>query len=109
MNRIDLEGRTVVITGGARGIGYAVAQRALNSGASVALWDVDAARLERSQGELAELGKVSSAVVELTDETSVANAVTQTLAGHGTIDVLINCAGITGGNGTTWELEPGVG
>jgi NAD(P)-dependent dehydrogenase (short-subunit alcohol dehydrogenase family) len=108
MNRIDLEGRTVVITGGARGIGYAVAQRALNSGASVALWDVDAARLERSQGELAELGKVSSAVVELTDETSVANAVTQTLAGHGTIDVLINCAGITGGNGTTWELEPDV-
>ena len=108
MNRIDLEGRTVVITGGARGIGYAVAQRALNSGASVALWDVDAARLESSQSELAELGKVSSAVVELTDETSVANAVTQTLAVHGTIDVLINCAGITGGNGTTWELEPDV-
>jgi NAD(P)-dependent dehydrogenase (short-subunit alcohol dehydrogenase family) len=54
MNRIDLEGRAVVITGGARGIGYAVAQRALNSGASVALWDVDAERLERSQRELAE-------------------------------------------------------
>jgi NAD(P)-dependent dehydrogenase (short-subunit alcohol dehydrogenase family) len=108
MNRIDLEGRAVVITGGARGIGYAVAQRALNSGASVALWDVDAARLERSKGELAELGKVSTAIVELTDEASVNKAVSETLAAHGKIDVLINCAGITGGNGTTWELEPDV-
>src|SRR6201996_4500746 len=108
MNRIDLEGRTVVITGGARGIGYAVAQRALNSGASVALWDVDAARLERSRGELAELGKVSTAVVELTDETSVQAAVDHTLGAHGRIDVLINCAGITGGNGTTWELAPDI-
>jgi 2-dehydro-3-deoxy-L-rhamnonate dehydrogenase (NAD+) len=108
MNRIDLEGRAVVITGGARGIGYAVAQRALNSGASVALWDVDAERLESSRAELAELGKVSAAVVELTDEASVNKAVEQTLAAHGSIDVLINCAGITGGNGTTWELEPDV-
>jgi len=85
-----------------------VAQRALNSGASVALWDVDAARLERSKGELAELGKVSTAIVELTDEASVNKAVSETLAAHGKIDVLINCAGITGGNGTTWELEPDV-
>ena len=46
MNQIDLAGRTVVITGGARGIGYAVAQRALASGAEVALWDIDAERLE---------------------------------------------------------------
>ena len=41
MNQIDLEGRVVVITGGARGIGYAVAQRALRSGAAVSLWDID--------------------------------------------------------------------
>jgi len=108
MNRIDLEGRVVVITGGARGIGYAVAQRALNSGAAVALWDVDAERLARTERELAGLGKVSVTTVELTDEASVAHAVTQTLAAHGAIDVLINCAGITGGNGTTWELAPDV-
>ena len=62
MNRIDLEGRVVVITGGARGIGYAVAQRALESGASVALWDVDTERLARSERELSERGKVSSAL-----------------------------------------------
>ncbi|TAL94746.1 MAG: SDR family oxidoreductase [Paraburkholderia sp.] len=108
MNRIDLDNRVVVITGGARGIGYAVAQRALQSGASVALWDVDADRLARSQRELAEHGKVTSEVVELTSEASVAQATTRTVEQHGAIHVLINCAGITGGNGKTWELEPDV-
>ena len=90
MNRIDLEGRVVAITGGARGIGYAVAQRALNSGASVALWDIDAERLARSERELSELGKVTAVTVELTQEASVAQAVAQTIAAHGAIDVLIN-------------------
>ncbi|WP_345816191.1 SDR family NAD(P)-dependent oxidoreductase [Paraburkholderia sp. PREW-6R] len=110
MNQIDLEGRVVAITGGARGIGYAVAQRALNSGASVALWDADAERLARSQRELSELGrgKVTAVTVELTQEANVAQAVEQTVADHGAIHVLINSAGITGGNGTTWELEPDV-
>ena len=108
MNRIDLEGRAVVITGGARGIGYAVAQRALQSGASVALWDVDSERLARSQRELGELGKLSAVTVELTDEAAVEGATAQTVAEHGSIDVLINGAGITGGNGTTWELAPDI-
>ena len=108
MNRIDLNERTMVVTGGARGIGYAVAQRALRSGATVALWDIDGERIERARRELAELGNVSAAVVELTDEGSVDAAVTQTLEAHSSIDILINCAGITGGNGTTWELAPDV-
>ncbi|CAG4909241.1 SDR family NAD(P)-dependent oxidoreductase [Paraburkholderia saeva] len=108
MNRIDLDNRVVVITGGARGIGYAVAQRALQSGASVALWDVDGERLARSQRELDEHGKVTSEVVELTSEASVAQATARTVEQHGGIHVLINCAGITGGNGKTWELEPDV-
>ncbi|CAG9267762.1 MULTISPECIES: SDR family NAD(P)-dependent oxidoreductase [Paraburkholderia] len=106
MNQIDLEGRVVVITGGARGIGYAVAQRALRSGAAVALWDVDSERLERSAKELSELGKVAAVTVDQTKEAEIDAAVSKTLAAHGAIDVLINCAGITGGNGTTWELEP---
>ena len=45
MNQLDLQGRVAVITGGAQGIGYATAQRMLASGASVVLWDIDAARL----------------------------------------------------------------
>jgi len=104
MNQLDLNNRTMVVTGGARGIGYAVAQRALRSGASVALWDVDAARLERARAELSALGRVSAVTVELTDEASVAAAVADTLKTHGTIDALVNSAGITGGNGLTWEL-----
>ncbi|SEJ03708.1 SDR family NAD(P)-dependent oxidoreductase [Paraburkholderia diazotrophica] len=112
MNRIDLEGRVVVITGGARGIGYAVAQRALRSGASVSLWDRDNERLARSKHELGELvgehGKVSAVTVDQTKEAEIDAAVSKTLAAHGAIDVLINCAGITGGNGTTWELDPNV-
>ncbi|GAB6851174.1 SDR family NAD(P)-dependent oxidoreductase [Paraburkholderia sp. A1RI_3L] len=108
MNQIDLNGRVMVITGGARGIGYAVAERALRSGAAVALWDIDADRLESSRRELAELGTVSAVTVELTDERSVDAATQQTVRDHGGIHVLINCAGITGGNGVTWELEPEV-
>ncbi|PXW27692.1 SDR family NAD(P)-dependent oxidoreductase [Paraburkholderia caballeronis] len=104
MNQLDLKNRTMIVTGGARGIGYAVAQRALQSGAAVALWDVDAERVERSRGELAALGQVSAVTVELTDETSVAAAAAETLKRHGAIHALVNSAGITGGNGLTWEL-----
>ncbi|MDR5762260.1 SDR family NAD(P)-dependent oxidoreductase [Caballeronia sp. LZ035] len=111
MNRIDLAERTVIITGGARGIGLAVAERALDSGADVALWDADAERLQRTSADLTAQHpgrRVSDAVVELTDEASVDAAVKKTLAAHGRIDVLVNNAGITGGNGSTWELAPDV-
>ena len=108
MNRIDLAGRTAVITGGARGIGYAAAERMLASGAAVALWDVDAAKLAEAAGKLAGRGKVSTHVVELTDEASVQAATDATVAAHGGIAILVNNAGITGGNGRTWELSPEV-
>jgi NAD(P)-dependent dehydrogenase (short-subunit alcohol dehydrogenase family) len=108
VNQIDLNERVLAVTGGARGIGYAVAQRALESGASVALWDVDAARLEQSRAELAKLGKITAHTVELTDEGSVNAATEATIAAHGAIHALVNNAGITGGNGTLWELDPAV-
>ncbi|GJH19508.1 SDR family oxidoreductase [Caballeronia novacaledonica] len=111
MNRIDLASRVVIITGGARGIGLAVAERALESGADVSLWDVDGERLARTSAELSakyKERKVSDAVVELTDESSVDAAAKKTFSAHGRIDVLVNNAGITGGNGTTWELAPDV-
>jgi len=106
MNRIDLHDRVAVITGGAQGLGYATAMRMLDSGASVALWDIDSARLEQARAELSARGNVASTVVELSSETSVAGAVQATLERYGQIDILVNNAGITGGNGTTWELEP---
>jgi 3-oxoacyl-[acyl-carrier protein] reductase len=107
MNQLDLAGRTAVITGGARGIGYAAAERMLRSGASVALWDLDAQRLAQAGDALSRLGTVSTHVVELTDAGAVQKAVESTLAKHGgRIDILLNNAGITGGNGVTWELDP---
>ncbi|MEO7852606.1 MAG: SDR family NAD(P)-dependent oxidoreductase [Rubrivivax sp.] len=106
MNQIDLKGRAAVITGGAQGIGYAAAQRMLQSGAAVALWDIDTERLASASETLSTLGKVSTHCVELTDESSVTGATQATLAQHGQIDVLLNNAGITGGNGVTWELDP---
>ena len=108
MNHLDLSGRVAVVTGGARGIGYAIAARALQSGAAVTLWDVDRARLESARTELSARGTVSIQQVELTDSQSIEAATAGTLATHGRVDILINNAGITGGNDLTWELDPDV-
>ena len=108
MNAIDLSGRVAVITGGARGIGFATAERLLRSGAKVAIWDIDGARAKQSAKELAALGTVSAHVVELTDESAITHALADTLAIHSRLDIVVNSAGITGGNGLTWELDPKV-
>ena len=108
MNQIDLAGRVAVITGGAQGIGYAIAERMLASGASVVLWDVDAGKLAEAKGSLGSGGTVHTDVVELTREADVAAATGRAIAAAKKIDILVNNAGITGGNGTTWELAPDV-
>ena len=108
MNQLDLEGQRSVVAGGAQGIGYAVAERMLASGASVALWDSNEERLAQARQSLAALGPVATMVVEVTDEASVEAAAKSTLAGLGRLDILINSAGITGGNATTWELAPDI-
>ena len=108
MNRIDLAGRVAVITGGAQGIGYAIAERCLESGAKAVLWDIDEAQLQTARTELSGRGTVDIQRVELTDEASVAAACAAAMAAHGRIDILVNNAGITGGNGPTWELAPDV-
>jgi 3-oxoacyl-[acyl-carrier protein] reductase len=108
MNQLDLKGRVAVITGAARGIGYAAARRALQSGAVVSLWDVDGEKLDVAREELTALGTVSAERVELTDQGSVEAAAARTVTDHGRIDILVNNAGIAGGNGVTWELDPDV-
>ncbi len=105
MNQIDLKGRVAVVTGGARGIGYAVATRMLQSGASVVLWDVTADRLKTSQAELSKLGKVDTHVVDITDEPQVLAAADAAVKALGKIDILVNSAGITGPNVKTWEYS----
>lgn len=108
MNQIDLNGRVAIITGGAQGIGLATAQRMLQSGASVVLWDIDTAQLVLARETLNPLGKVSTAMVELSLEDAVREATRQAVADHGRIDILVNNAGITGGNAPTWELTPDI-
>ncbi len=108
MNQIDLKGRVAVVTGGAQGIGYAICERLLRSGAGVVLWDVDAVRLAEACTTLARLGTVRGEAVELTDDAAVAAATAKAVAVEGRIDILVNNAGITGGNASTWELDPSV-
>ncbi len=104
MNQLDMKGRTAVVTGGARGIGRAISERMLASGAAVAIWDFDAAAMNQAAAELRTQGAVSMHQVELTDEAAVRAAAEATLAQHGVVDILVNNAGITGGNAPTWDL-----
>jgi 2-dehydro-3-deoxy-L-rhamnonate dehydrogenase (NAD+) len=106
MNQIDLKSRVAIVTGGARGIGCAVAERLLRSGAAVCIWDIDAARLEATEHLLAAFGTVSCIALDVTHEEQVAKAVGSAIERFGKLDILINNAGITGGNAPTWELEP---
>jgi 3-oxoacyl-[acyl-carrier protein] reductase len=104
MNQIDLKGRVAVVTGGAQGIGHAIAERFRASGAKLVLWDIERAKLDDACSTLGAQGHV----VELTDDEAVRDATARTLAAAGRIDILVNNAGITGGNAPTWELDPAV-
>jgi len=106
MNQIDLKDRVAIVTGGARGIGHAIAERLLRSGANVCLWDVDAAALDAAKGELSALGKVHTATVDVTSVSSVQAAADSTIGAFGKIDILVNNAGIAGNNAKTWETDP---
>jgi len=106
MNKIDLTDRAAIVTGGARGIGLAIARRLLESGARVSLWDVDAAALAQAADELKPLGTVHTAVADVTSVQSTEAAATSSAEALGKLDILVNNAGITGGNARTWEMDP---
>jgi 2-dehydro-3-deoxy-L-rhamnonate dehydrogenase (NAD+) len=103
MNQIDLKGRTAVITGGARGIGFSIASRLLASGATSSLWDRDEVLLHQAQSELSSAGEVSIEVVDVTSAEGVGKATTSALRKHGRIDILVANAGIAGPNLKSWE------
>src|SRR6476469_8633699 len=101
MNQLDFRNRRAVVTGGAAGIGLAVALRLSVSGARVALWDRDERALVRAKDAVGN-GAITTAV-DVADHEAVEQAARATDAALGGVDVLVCSAGITGPNTTTWE------
>jgi len=104
MNQIDLHQKKAVVTGAARGIGYAIAERLLRSGAQVSLWDVDLEALAEAALELSTIGGVHVAQVDVTSEESTLRAASSTIEALSRIDILVNNAGIAGSTARLWEL-----
>jgi 3-oxoacyl-[acyl-carrier protein] reductase len=97
MNRIDLDGRKGVVTGGAQGIGRAVAERLIASGAEVAIWDADT----RLGPETASAIGARFVEVDQSDWSAVSAAAKRTADEMGRIDILVNNAGVAGDIATT--------
>ncbi len=107
MNQYDLKGRRAVVTGAAQGFGRAITERFLDSGASVALWDMDADESAKAARELESRGRVLTQAVDVSDLAQVEAAAAATAAAFGGIDILVANAGIAGSNHKTWEYPVG--
>jgi NAD(P)-dependent dehydrogenase (short-subunit alcohol dehydrogenase family) len=103
MNTIDLKNRHAVVTGGAQGIGLAIAARLLLSGASTTLWDRDEAMLAAAVQLLGGGDAVDAMSADVTDATSIGRAAAATAEKFGKIDILVANAGISGPDLKTWE------
>src|ERR1700681_380733 len=103
MNQLDVRGRVAVVTGGASGIGLAIARRLLASGAHLSLWDAHPCHPDPSTSSEEGRESLHTAVVDVRDYAAVERARDATLAALGRIDTLVTSAGITGPNVTTWE------
>jgi 3-oxoacyl-[acyl-carrier protein] reductase len=102
-NKIDLGGRNAVVTGGAQGIGRAIVERFLESGAAVAIWDRDLAFAQKTAAELKNRGQVVAVAADVSRYPDVERARDETIKTLGRIDVLVNNAGVAGPNVTTWD------
>src|ERR1044071_2218160 len=105
-NKIDLSGRFAVVTGGAQGIGRAIVERFLDSGAGVAIWDRDRALAEKTAGDLKARNRVAAVAVDVTKLAEVERARAETTAVFGRIDILVNNAGMAGPKERRWEYPP---
>jgi len=101
VNRLDFQDRHAIVTGGAAGLGLAIAQRLLASGGTVTLWDRDQAAGRQAADKLGE--GCSFVQVDVADETSVRDALQSTVRRSLRIDALVNSAGITGPNVKLWD------
>ena len=98
MTSTDLTGQAAIVTGGANGIGYAVAKKLAQGGASVAIWDLDAERGEKAAANLRALGDSAFVAADVTSPDSVADALARSEEAVGAADILVNSAGIAGIN-----------
>ena len=103
LNNYDLKGKRAVVTGAAQGFGRAITERFLDSGASVALWDMDADESAKAARELEARGRVLTQAVDVSDLAQVEAAAAATAAAFGGIDILVANAGIAGPNHKAWE------
>jgi 2-dehydro-3-deoxy-L-rhamnonate dehydrogenase (NAD+) len=103
MNKIDLNGRSAVVTGGAQGFGRAITERFVASGAKVAIWDHDQALAEKTAKEIGPA--VTVLKVDVSDLAAVEKARDATVGALGKVDILVNNAGIAGVNKTVWETD----
>ena len=94
MNSYDFKSQVAVITGGANGIGYSVAERLSKSGATVKIWDLDFAAAQKA----ADTINAEAIQCNITDWVSVQNAAETSTKGSERIDILVNSAGIAGPN-----------
>ena len=93
----SLAGRVAVVTGGAGGIGSAIAARLLDEGAAVVLLDIDAVALDEARGLLSArhgTDRVRTSVCDVTQEAAVVAAVASAVGDYGGIDILVANAGI---------------
>lgn len=102
MNKIDLDGHVAIITGGAQGIGFAIAERLVESGAQVASWDLS----DENEAAMEKLGSSGYAIsCDVTDWDSVTQALAQTREALDTPNILINSAGIAGPNALVEDYD----
>jgi len=99
MNKIDLQDKVAIVTGGVQGFGLAVVERFLNSGANVVIWENDKKLLDEFQ----TISNVHKIKTDVSNTESVEAAVSETINKCGKIDILVNNAGIAGPNHKTWE------
>ena len=106
MNQIDLNGKNAIVTGGARGIGLAITQRLLASGANVTIWDRDQSALDATAKTLNLKDRVHAVAVDIANPDSVRDAGEKTIKHWQRVHILVNNAGIAGATKKLWEFTP---
>jgi len=105
-NHYDFGGRVAVVTGGAQGIGFGVAQRIVAGGGAVALWDWDGEMLDEAGAQFGKDARVLCQRVDVSDLGAVEAAAREVVDNFGAVDILINNAALVGPNVPTWEYPP---